>query len=71
MVKVETPPCMACGRRGSVEMTEEQFAAFVAVQRDGTLIQIALPEVAPPIREQLRNGTHPECWDFMFGRAES
>ena len=63
---VRTPPCCCCGRLGEILVSVDGYAAW----RDGTLIQDAMPELAPEYREQLMTGTHPACWDAMFGNEE-
>jgi hypothetical protein len=38
--------------------------------KDGALIQDAFPEVDKETRELIISGTHPACWQKMFGDAE-
>jgi len=34
--------------------------------RNGTLVQEAFPDLEAPLREQLKTGVHPECWNNML-----
>ncbi len=62
LVAVTTPQCMHCGNYGLMEVRE---SIADAIDR-GELIQDAAPDLAPPLREQLKSGIHPECWAAMF-----
>jgi len=35
--------------------------------RSGTMIQDAMPDLSPDIREMFISGTCPKCWEDMFG----
>lgn len=63
---VRTPRCMMCGKDGDV------VAPLAEVRRweQGELIQHAMPSLTADQREQLINGTHPECWDALMGEEE-
>ena len=63
---VETPLCSWCGSKGYLEVPTEGLARRQA----GALIQDAFPEMSRPEREQIVSGTHPECWEKMFGGWE-
>jgi hypothetical protein len=65
-VTVPTRPCFHCGKGGEVEVLAEDLARYHA----GALIQVAFPEMHRALREQLISGTHPECWDQLFGSPE-
>ncbi|MGO1598443.1 MAG: hypothetical protein ACTHYR_04315 [Brachybacterium sp.] len=60
---IETPPCMHCGCYGSIALTPEQHDLL----EGGAFIQDAAPELSDPVREQFISGTHPKCWDSLFG----
>ena len=62
MVIVHTMPCIMCGKDGMVEMPEEAYRRWSA---EGAFIQVAWPEGPAGLREQLINGTHPECFDSI------
>ncbi len=46
-----------------VNCTPEQLAAWEA----GMLIQVAMPDVAAPLREFVKSGVTPEEWVATFG----
>jgi hypothetical protein len=60
---VETPQCIRCGEGGSVEVPMKGFL----IRQLGGLIQDAYPDLDLPLREQLISGTHPKCWEELFG----
>jgi hypothetical protein len=62
-IAVPTPTCFVCGNGGEVALTFDQFERL---QGDG-LMQDKLSEVSLDVREQLISGTHPACWDSIFG----
>jgi hypothetical protein len=62
-VLMKTPTCRMCGKGGTVEVDGQDYLKRTA----GALIQDAFPNIAPPLREQMMSGTHPECWSRMFG----
>lgn len=61
---VETPMCSWCGSTGTVELT---FQDYISFEHGSGLIQERLPNTPAPIREQLKTGYHPKCWEEMFG----
>lgn len=63
LIRVETKPCMQCGKRSYVEMTPEQHHRYYEQQ---AFVQDVFPDWTPDQRELLITGTHPECWDAMF-----
>ena len=63
---VETPTCTWCGYKGELEVPMSGLVA----RRGGALIQDAFPEMQRPQREQIVSGTHPECWQEMFGMVK-
>lgn len=62
--------CRLCNRVESVDLTENQFIKFQMWEQRLILIQDAIPEVAPELREMFVSGTCPKCWDEMFGGDE-
>ena len=60
---IETPRCSICNETGSIAFTADQIADLEA----GAFIQDAAPELSDPVREQFISGTHPKCWDSLFG----
>ena len=66
MTRIETPTCGWCGYKGELEVP----TAGLVARKGGALIQDAFPEMSRPEREQIVSGTHPECWEKMFGGWE-
>lgn len=58
-----TPACMFCQQAGTLTVTREQADRLQA----GEFAQEVLPDIGPDRREQIINGTHPQCWDAIFG----
>lgn len=63
---VTTKKCMVCQRTSQLVVPAEGLRAW----REGELIQTALPGLTPDEREMLINGTHPDCFDSLFGDDE-
>ena len=61
---VGTPQCIRCGKGGSVEVPMQGFL----IRQLGGLIQDAYPDLDLALREQLISGTHPACWQELFGQ---
>jgi len=61
-----TKECEWCGGTGSVEVTREEFLA----RAGGAPVHEAFPNITRALREQVISGTHPPCWEAMFGRME-
>ena len=66
MVNVVTPPCVLCKKGGEVTMPRAAYFRFT----QGAMVQDAWPQGSDDEREQLINGTHPECFDILFGDEE-
>lgn len=66
-VTVETPACMVCSKATSMVVDADSLRAW----QMGELIQNAFPTMSVDDREQLKTGTHPACWDAMFGLPEA
>ncbi len=60
---VKTKRCWVCRREGQVFVPSD---GYVKWKEGGLLIQDAMPDVRPEVREQLMTGLHPECWDSIF-----
>lgn len=63
------PVCPLCGQRATVELTSSEKAG-IEDWKSGTIIQIALPDTSENLRELIKSGIHPECWDEMFGEDD-
>ncbi len=61
-VDVQTRPCIRCHKAGMVTMPRQAFERLEA----GEHVQVAWPEGSAGEREQLINGTHPECFEALF-----
>lgn len=66
IVKVECPPCIHCGKQALIEVDSDALEDY----RNGALAQVAFPDMTPDEREMFITGTHPKCWDEMFGDDE-
>ena len=64
--RVETKRCPVCRLKGEVFVPEAGMRDW----REGMLIQDAMFDVRPEIREQLMTGMHPACWEGLFGDGE-
>lgn len=60
---VETPLCLVCGFHGQVEVPMKGFL----IRQLGGLIQEAYPDMDKALREQMISGTHPQCWEKVYG----
>ena len=55
--------CPFCGKEYKVSVPEEGYYRWV----EGELIQRAMPDVAPEVREALISGICEDCWNNVFG----
>jgi len=60
---IKTKRCFVCGDEGYLELSKQGVARY----ERGAFVQDAFPELPAPVREQIITGTHPKCWDEMFG----
>jgi len=65
-----TPECFHCGMTGSIQIEATEYASGLAKREAGELIQYCFPSLSSGEREQVLTGTHPECWDEMFGKLD-
>lgn len=71
MITVEAPPCMHCQKSAVIELTTDEQDRFLAWQRgEIKFVQDAFPEWDADKRELLISGTHPACWEELFGDDE-
>ena len=61
-----TKTCMHCGNNGLLVLDSNQVLAYA----NGEAVQTAFPDLSVGLREQIITGTHPECWDEMFGKHD-
>jgi hypothetical protein len=62
----ETPPCIVCNKTTTVVLDADAVKRW----KGGELIQSVFPDLDAAAREVLISGTHPECWDELFGEEE-
>ncbi len=67
--EVEAPrACSVCGQRMMIRLTcNEDVIGLMRWMYGRELIQVALPHWTPQMREVLISGTHPACWEQLFG----
>lgn len=65
-ITIEAPVCVVCGKHAIVVLDAEKYDRW---QR-GEHIQTVWPEMSADHREVLISGTHPECWDKLFGDSD-
>lgn len=63
---VETPRCIHCGKTSKLTLEVGKLTRYWA----GEHVQNIWPEKPASWREMLITGTHPKCWDTMFGKDE-
>lgn len=66
-ITVQTIPCVHCHKKGEVVVNA---AEFIRWNEGEECIQDAIPSADADTREQLITGTHPECWEKLFGKEE-
>lgn len=55
--------CPFCGKKYTVKVPETGYKKW----QEGTLIQLAMPDVSPEDRESLISGICTTCWIKTFG----
>ena len=60
------PKCSVCGNQSILDVVHEDYDKWAA----GAFVQDAFPYLSADQRELLITGTHPECWDQLFGSDE-
>lgn len=64
VIDITTRTCGWCSKQGTVQVMEDDFWSW---KNKTKLAQEAFPYLSAPLREQVITGTHPECWNEMFG----
>ena len=59
--------CPFCGKDYSVEVPEEGYKRW----QEGELIQVAMPDTSPEVREALISGICENCWNDTFGGMDN
>lgn len=67
-IQVTTPACMSCRKSSILEVTLDQYSQLKSPR--GPHIQHIFPDWPASKRELLLTGTHPECWEKMFGNED-
>lgn len=63
LTKVTCRTCIHCRKSAELVLPTPQVEAWKA----GARVQDAFPNLDVDTRELLITGTHPACWDEMFG----
>jgi len=66
LINVETSPCVVCKQTSKVTVWKTEYHAWFT----GTSAQKAFPNLSIDKRELLISGTHPACWDQLFGKED-
>jgi hypothetical protein len=66
-MEITSAPCMVCGLRSTLEMTEEQYREWKVNRAD---VQVVFSDWSDGKRELLITGTHDACWDSMFADSD-
>lgn len=61
------PACPVCGSMSILEVNAADYDKWLTKR---LYIQDAFPYLSADQRELLLTGTHPECWDNLFGSDE-
>jgi len=61
------PKCTVCGNQAVLEVSAADYERWL-IER--LYIQDAFPYLSADQRELLLTGTHPECWDLLFGTLD-
>ncbi len=67
MMVITTPICPECGESGILQVPANGWDLW----QEGALIQDAFGDLDKGIREQIKTGYHPKCWDSAFAELPS
>lgn len=59
-----TRRCPVCHKTGILMVEESELLHYLR----GNLVQNSFTTMPASLREQIISGTHPECWEEMFGQ---
>lgn len=62
-VTIVTKPCRICGETSMLSVWKQDYERYL----NGALIQDAFPDLKASVRETIKTGYHPECWDNYLG----
>lgn len=68
--KIVKKECPMCGKTHFVKLTEVEYDQYKKYIAYGSLIQNALSNTSPTVREFLKTGYCPECQELLFGESE-
>ena len=63
MTVYATRRCPVCYKTGTIMVDEQELLHYLR----GNYVQDSFKTMPAPLREQIITGTHPECWQKMFG----
>lgn len=63
LVTYQCDPCVVCGIASELRLLKEDLETW----RSGMLVHRAFPYLSADNREVLISGTHPECWEKLYG----
>lgn len=66
ITEVMTRPCIVCGEVSFMELELDRVRRW----QGGEHVQDVWPSMPAPEREMLITGTHPACWESLFGSEE-
>lgn len=61
-----TKTCCVCYKEASITVDRERYQQWIG----GAHVQLVFPDLSADDREILISGTHPECWDVLFGKED-
>ena len=64
MTLYATRRCPVCHKTGSIMVDESELLQYLR----GNYVRDSFKTMPVPLREQIITGTHPECWQAMFGQ---
>ena len=67
MIEILCPKCTVCGNQSVVLVHRVDYDRYVW---DGAFVQDAFPYLSVDQSDLIITGTHPECWDQLFGSDE-
>lgn len=68
--KIVKKECPMCGEIHFVKLTDVEYDQYKKYITYGRLIQNALPNISPTVREFLKTGYCPGCQELLFGKSE-
>ena len=68
--KIVKKDCPMCGKTYFVKLTEVEYDQYKKYIAYGSLIQNALSNTSPTVREFLKTGYCPDCQKLLFGKCE-